>query len=92
MARTSWLLGRRRAAVRWWTRALVEAERLEARPEVARVCREAGERLRDAGDVRARVGGMDGAGLAERARAVGDELATLGCPPAAAAERMQRSA
>jgi hypothetical protein len=43
--REAWLRGRRAAASRWWARALAEAERLGARPELARTLHEIAIRL-----------------------------------------------
>ncbi len=43
--REAWLRGRRGAATRWWARSLAEAERLGARPELARTLHELGIRL-----------------------------------------------
>jgi tetratricopeptide (TPR) repeat protein len=75
MARHSWLLDRRRAALQWWERAFVEAERLGARPELARICGAASECLRGTDG---RVNGLDAAALAIREAVVLDELARLG--------------
>ncbi|MCW5890434.1 MAG: AAA family ATPase [bacterium] len=48
--RLHWLLGRRRAARAWWTRALREGERLGAVPELARTCAEVALRTGDGRD------------------------------------------
>jgi class 3 adenylate cyclase/tetratricopeptide (TPR) repeat protein len=65
-AREAWLRGRRSTAQRWWARAEREAERLGARPELARVLRESGEALaRDRPD--ARIGSRNAAQLLEQA-------------------------
>lgn len=75
MARQSWMLGRRRAALRWWERAFTEATRLNARPELARVCAEASERLRGS---ESRVLALDADALAARGADIERELAALG--------------
>src|SRR5262249_6213670 len=75
MARQSYMLGRRRAALRWWERAFTEATRLNARPELARICVEASERLRGSDG---RVLELDAAALAARGAEIEIELSTLG--------------
>lgn len=74
-ARHRWACGRRRSALRWWTRAIQEAERLGARPELARASRECGQLLADSGRSRTRVSGRTADELLERARVIEDELA-----------------
>jgi hypothetical protein len=86
MARQSWMLGRRRRALRMWERAFSVAAWLKARPELARVCAEASERLRGSD---ARVLGFDAAALAERGAETERELAALGRP---ATSELARSA
>lgn len=46
MGRLSWLLGRPKQAFAWWTKALHEAERLDATAELARTCAEMAVRAR----------------------------------------------
>ncbi len=43
--RVQWLLGAPERALRWWAKSLAEAERLGARPALARTYMEIGERL-----------------------------------------------
>lgn len=45
VARLWWALGRRRRALVWWERTIVEAERMGARPELARAHRDIAERI-----------------------------------------------
>jgi hypothetical protein len=40
-----WIIGKRSRAARWWRRCLDEAERMGARPELARACVEIGRRI-----------------------------------------------
>jgi hypothetical protein len=40
IGRLDWLLGRPKKACAWWRQAIAEAERLDARPELARACAE----------------------------------------------------
>lgn len=72
-AREAWLLGQRRRARRWWAAALTEAERLGALPEVARICREAGTRLKEEGRGRG-VSGLSADELLARAGGIDLEL------------------
>jgi len=51
MGRLHWLLGNPRRARDWWERGIAEAERLGARPELARLLLESGERLDEPGRV-----------------------------------------
>ncbi len=62
-----WLGGARRKALQWLGRALDEAERLGMRPEAARVRREIGRRLREAGGAMT-VRGRDARAWLEQAR------------------------
>jgi hypothetical protein len=71
-ARLHWLLGRPRAARQWWLRSVAEAERLGARPELARACADIGLRL--LADSQAQLGGVDRATWLERSRRIFSEL------------------
>ncbi len=53
----------------------MEAERLQARPEVVRICRDAAERLRGTS---ARVNGLHAEALEARGAAVVEDLTRLG--------------
>ncbi len=75
----AWLSDDVRGATRWWERALGEARRLGARPQLARTHAELARRL-DGAPVDA-VGGLDAAGHRQRAGALEAELG-LARPPA----------
>ena len=45
MGRYYWLIGKQRQALAWWTRTILEGERLGARPDLARTYFEVGKRL-----------------------------------------------
>ena len=68
------MLGRRRAALRMWERAFSVADWLQARPELARICAEASERLRGSDG---RVLGFDAVDDARRALLAGTMEATV---------------
>ena len=67
IGRLRWSNGRRRAALRWFGRALDEAERLRMRPEAARIRLDVGARLLAAGSG-ARFRGEEASGLLRAAR------------------------
>jgi hypothetical protein len=81
--RLDWLLGRPKKAIAWWTCAIAEAERLDAKPELARTCAEMALRARAANAT-----GVDVHAHLERARVLFSEaelawdLVQLGDPAA----------
>jgi tetratricopeptide (TPR) repeat protein len=68
VGRLHWLLGKPRAARRWWGRALGVDQRLGARPELARLHFEIGRRLGEPTSPLHTFAGLDAAGNVERAR------------------------
>jgi class 3 adenylate cyclase/tetratricopeptide (TPR) repeat protein len=81
--RLNWLLNRQRAALAWWRKALVEGERLGARPAVARTLEELSVRLSETDRAPADLDGFDAAACLERAREIFAAIGLDGdCPPA----------
>ena len=74
VGRLAWLRGRRRAAMAWFTRSVAEAERLGARPELARTYIAIAHRLNDASSLPPPLRGLDPAAVMERARIVFSEI------------------
>ena len=72
--RVCWLLGRPRQATGWWMRSIDEGERLAAKPELARVYREVGQRMSTAGGNSEGMNGLSPAAFLEKARALFAEL------------------
>ena len=72
MGTRCWLLGRKRAALRWWQDSLEHARRLGMQPELGRIYLEVGRRL--SSDAGATFDGMTAAECLERARAILHEL------------------
>jgi hypothetical protein len=68
-----WLLGWEKLAARWWTRALAEAERLQARPELGRIHFEIGRRLTKRRHGR-EIAGLDAWGHMAKAERIFGEL------------------
>jgi len=68
-ARLFWLQGKRRRAFAWWERTIAEAERMGARPELARTHGDIGQRIGAA-----RLNGLDGPSHLEAARRLFSEL------------------
>jgi class 3 adenylate cyclase/tetratricopeptide (TPR) repeat protein len=74
----SWLIGNRRAALRYWVRSLEHAEKLGMKPELARTYHEAGKRL---SPTNRNLAGLSGAACLERAEELFRELGLeLECP------------
>jgi tetratricopeptide (TPR) repeat protein len=69
VGRLHWLRRRPQRAFAWWARALHEAERLDAVPELARTCLEIGLRARAAGST-----GVDAGAQVTRARGLLGEI------------------
>lgn len=73
MGTRAWLLGRRRAALRWWQTSLEHAKQLEMRPELGRTYLEVGRRLSGARQTR-EFDGLTPEQCLERAREILHDL------------------
>ena len=71
MGTRAWLLGRKRAALRWWKSSLDHAQQLEMKPELGRIYLEVGRRL---AGTRAEFDGATPEACLERARKILSEL------------------
>ena len=71
----AWVTGRRRKAMRYWSLGVAVANRLGARPELARIYDEVADRLVVSAGSSATFEGEDVAALRSRARAIAAELA-----------------
>jgi len=69
-----WHLNRQKKALKWFRRSIREAEKLGARPELARTWREVGHRLLEPGSKHRQLDGIDGRTYLNKARAVFEEL------------------
>ncbi len=73
-ARHAWLLGRRKAALKWWKTALDAANRLGMRPELGRISADAGATLSKDPRGGRELAGRDPRAHREEARAIFQEL------------------
>ena len=74
VGRYYWLLSKQNKSFKWWKRALQEAERLGARPDLARTYMEIGKRLLEEKSKYKELNGISAEEYLEKARTMFQEM------------------
>jgi len=70
----NWLINKQKKAVKWWQRAIEEGERLNARPDLARIYMEIGKRFLEEKSKYKELNGISAQEYLEKARAMFQEM------------------
>ncbi|MCD6388970.1 MAG: hypothetical protein J7L69_06125, partial [Desulfobulbaceae bacterium] len=69
-----WLVEKQGKAMKYWSRAIAEGERMGARPDLSRTCFEVGKRMLDPGSRYRKLNGIDANGYLEKAMTLFEEM------------------